>query len=55
MITLILVILAVTILLVGICLLLAGMPFVALLLLDILLPIGVLIGLGKLIFGRKKK
>lgn len=55
MITLTLLILALTVVIVGVVLFLAGMPFAALLALDLLLPVGVILGLGKLIFGRKKK
>lgn len=55
MITLTLLILVLAFLIVGIAMLLAGMPFFAFLALDLILPIAVVIGLGKLIFGRKKK
>lgn len=55
MITLTLLILALTIVVVGIVLFVVGMPIAALVALDLLLPIGVFLGLGKLIFGKKKK
>ena len=55
MITLTLLILALVIVVIGIVLFLVGLPIWALVVLDLLLPIGVLMGLGRLIFGKKKK
>lgn len=55
MITLTLLILILSLTIIGIVLFLAGLPFAALLALDLILPVAAILGLGKLIFGRKKK